>query len=76
MVCALPMLLRLAGSDSRYGIDGPPPVLGLPGCYLADGSTIIFYDFFMLLLFEFGRFVILENPGCMIQMFLEQLSLF
>jgi len=31
---------------------GPPPVPGLPGCYLADGSTIIFYDFFMLLLFE------------------------
>ena len=56
--------------------DGPPPVPGIPGCYLADGSTIIFFDFLMLLIFELGRFLILGNPGCMMQMFLEQLSSF
>jgi len=31
---------------------GPPPMPGLPGCYLADDSTIVFFDFLLLLLFE------------------------
>ena len=53
----------LDGYGSRYGTDGPPPVPGLPGCYLTDGSTIIFFDFIMLLLFELGRFSHTREPG-------------
>lgn len=61
IVCVLSTHLYPTDFGSRYGIDGPPPVPGLPGCYLADGSTIIFFDFFMLLLFELGRSLTLGN---------------
>jgi len=65
------MHFHLTGFGSQCGTDGPPPVPGLPGCYLADGSTIIFFDFIMLLLFELGRFLTLMNPGHMTQTLLE-----
>jgi len=61
--------IAIAGSIILYlflrsMVYGPPPVPGLPGCYLADGSTIIFFDFLMLLLFELV-IIILTSWRCL-----------
>lgn len=48
---------------SRHWADGPPPIPEFPGCYLASGNAIIFFDFLMLLFFELGKFLGLEDPA-------------